>query len=113
MCHDPKMYPDPMAFNPARFFNLSPEDSKSKDPCNFVFGFGRRICVGLKFSDNTIFLALASILACFNISKKVVNGKEIIPEVEYPHFVGHPKPFQCDVVLRSREADALIAATAA
>lgn len=112
MCHDPKMYPDPMIFDPARFLNLTAEESKSKDPSNFVFGFGRRICAGLTFGDNVVFLAVASILTCFNIRKSVLNGKEITPEVEYPHFVGHPKSFQCDVILRSLEADALIAATA-
>lgn len=112
MCHDQNMYPDPMTFKPGRFLNLSAEESRAKDPRNFVFGFGRRICVGLTFGENVVFLSLASILACFYIRKKVVNGKEIVPEAEYSHFVGHPQPFHCDVVLRSREAEALIAAVA-
>lgn len=112
MCHDPEMYPDPLTFNPARFLGLSPEESKAKDPRNFAFGFGRRICVGQTFGDNVVFLSLASILASFNICKKVVGAREIIPEVEYPHFVGRPKPFQCTVTLRSREGGAPIALTA-
>jgi hypothetical protein len=112
MCHDPELYTDHMSFNPARFLHLSPEESKAKDPRNFAFGFGRRICVGQVFGDNAVYITIASILACFDIRKKIVNGQEIIPEVEYPHFVGHPKEFDCEVVLRSKAAGNLIASTA-
>jgi len=112
MCHDPEMYLDHMTFNPARFLNLSPEDNKAKDPRKFAFGFGRRVCVGQIFGDNAVYITIASILACFDIRKKVVNGQEIIPEVEYPHFVGHPKEFECEVVLRSQATGSLIASTA-
>jgi len=110
MCHDPEMYPDHMAFKPSRFLNLSKEESKTTDPRNFAFGFGRRICVGQTFGDNAVYLSVACLIACFNIRKKVVDGKEITPDVEYPHFVGHPKPFQYEVTLRSAEAGALVTA---
>jgi len=61
-----------------------------------------------------VYITIASILACFDIRRKIVNGKEIIPEVEYPHFVGHPKEFECEVVLRSnlKAAGGLIASAA-
>jgi cytochrome P450 len=36
--HDPKVYSDPMSFNPARFLGLA----KEQDPREVCFGFGRR-----------------------------------------------------------------------
>ena len=38
MTHDPKVYKNPMEFNPDRFLGDSPE----QDPKDMVFGFGRR-----------------------------------------------------------------------
>jgi len=90
MCHNPEFYIDHMSFNPGRFFNLSREESKAKDPRNFIFGFGHRTCVGQIFGDNAVYIIVASILACFDICKKAVDAKE-----------GHPKEFPCEVSPRS------------
>jgi len=111
MLHDPEVYPEPMSFKPQRFADLSAEESQAKDPRNFVFDFGPRVCVGALFADNALFIALASILACFDIRKKTVDGREINVEVEYKQYIGRPAPFQCDVVLRSHATGALIDAT--
>ena len=51
--------------------------------CNFY-----RICPGLYLAENSLFLATATILYVFNISKaKDGNGAEIIPPIEYDGFV--------------------------
>ena len=39
---DPNLYPNPDAFQPERFYNLSPEEAERLDPRDIVFGFGRR-----------------------------------------------------------------------
>lgn len=108
MCHDPEMYSDPSSFNPSRFLDFSPEKSKVMDPRNFVFGFGRRICPGQSLGENIIFLCITSVLACFDIKRKVVDGKEVMPTIDFPHFVGRPQPFDCEISLRSQEAAALV-----
>lgn len=135
MLHDPKLYPDPLTFNPDRFWNLSESEMAEKDPRNFMFGFGRRVCVGQYLADAALYLAISSLLATFSVSKaKDANGKEIIPEVSYTGFVGfvqfplvdddefsnsllaigfhsvsrHPKPFQCVVKPRSKKAVSVI-----
>lgn len=100
MLHDPEVYPDPFTFNPNRYRIDSDIDFIQEDPRKFAFGFGRRICVGQYFADDTIWITLVSILASFDIQRKVLNGEEIVPQVNYPQFVGHPMPFECDITLR-------------
>lgn len=113
MLQDPEMYPSPKIFDPSRFLSSSTEStSLNPDPRTYVFGFGRRICVGNLFADNVLFISIASILACFDIKKKVVDGKEVVPEVKYLKHIGRPEPFVCDITLRSETAGALISAVA-
>ncbi|KAJ7057142.1 cytochrome P450 [Mycena amicta] len=74
--HDAEMYPDPFAFDPSRFLG----DKQQRDPYDFVFGFGRRVCPGAPLAEETIFLAVANTLALFNISKALdAAGNEIDP----------------------------------
>jgi hypothetical protein len=55
-----------------------------------------------------VFLALASIISCLNIRRAIVDGKEVEPRVSYPHFVGHPAPFEAQIEMRDRVSQALI-----
>lgn len=65
-------------------------------------------CIGENFADALVYLTLASVIATFNISRPVINGEEMVPEVSYPHFVGHPGPFESRITLRDSVAKALI-----
>ncbi|KAF8550950.1 cytochrome P450 [Imleria badia] len=104
MTHDPHVYPDPTRFNPHRFSGQSP----CPDPRSFVFGFGRRRCIGEGFAESLVFLTIASIISCFNIKRVIVDGKEVEPRVSYPYLVGHPAPFEARVELRDSVSQALI-----
>lgn len=108
MLRDREMYPNPEVFQPERFENLTQEESKRIDPRNIAFGFGRRLCVGALFADNALYMALVTILACFDIRKQVIDGREIDPLVDYPKFIGQPAPFFCKINVRSEAAHALI-----
>jgi hypothetical protein len=66
-----------ISFNPARFLSLSAEESDAGDPRNFAFGLA-----AILVSVDIVYIAVASLLACFKIRRKVVHGKEIIPNVE-------------------------------
>lgn len=85
MLHDEKMYPNPEVFDPTRW--LTPDGQLVKmnpDPLDLSFGFGRRICPGRHFAYDTIFIAVAHMLATFEITKAIdADGNTITPKGEY------------------------------
>ncbi|PBK80553.1 cytochrome P450 [Armillaria gallica] len=99
--HDEDTFPDPSEFRPERY--LDPESGAS-EIVESAFGFGRRICPGMYLAENSVFLAIATLLAVFDISKAVdpVTGEDITPDVEYDGFISHPRPFRCKIQPRSR-----------
>ncbi|KAK7448457.1 cytochrome p450 [Stygiomarasmius scandens] len=66
MTHDPSVYENPDQFIPERHLR---EDGQF-DSINSIlgYGFGRRVCVGRYMADDTVWLAIASVLATVNIS---------------------------------------------
>ncbi|KAJ7596428.1 cytochrome P450 [Mycena floridula] len=108
MSRDESIYPDPEVFNPDRFFN--PDGTLNDDDVIFTFGFGRRICVGRHLAQATMFLAIASFLSTFNITKaKDVDGNDVPVVERYSDgVVAQPHSFECSITPRSAQAVALI-----
>ncbi|KAJ6621540.1 cytochrome P450 [Mycena sp. CBHHK59/15] len=107
------MYPDPYAFKPERFL-LDGKPNPDVRNSDAAFGFGRRICPGRYMATSSMWIAIVSMLATFDITKAVGDdGKVIEPTYEFfPGFVSMPLPFKCSIIPRSQEAVALIRATA-
>ncbi|EIM84314.1 cytochrome P450 [Stereum hirsutum FP-91666 SS1] len=107
--HDESVYgPDANDFNPDRYLN-NPDLPEPEA----VFGFGRRICPGRFMARESVWLAVASILATLKIEKAVDDqGKEIEPVDDHMSgIVAYPLPFKCNVKPRSLTAEKLIMAT--
>lgn len=92
MLHDPDTYPKPDEFNPWRFLKTKDErfgpnvelNDDILDPAAAVFGFGRRFCPGRWMVYETLWIAIASILATFDISpEKDEHGNPITADVAY------------------------------
>ncbi|KAF9261282.1 cytochrome P450 [Marasmius fiardii PR-910] len=109
--HDPNIYPNPMKFDPDRFFG-GPTNSNEKhsrridsettnpDPTLFAFGFGRRSCPGIRFAETSLLLCMARILAKFTIRlpSPVPDPSKF---VEFTSGItSHIKPFE--IQIRSR-----------
>ncbi|KAF9484256.1 cytochrome P450, partial [Pholiota conissans] len=108
MTRDPIKYKNPEEFNPDRFFDENNE--LNKDDMMFTFGFGRRICPGRHMASATMFLAIATTLAAFDIRPpKDASGNEISLDVQYSGgMLNHPLPFQCSITPRSDRMKQLI-----
>ncbi|KNZ73173.1 O-methylsterigmatocystin oxidoreductase, partial [Termitomyces sp. J132] len=107
MALDEKVYTDAQAFNPSRYLPL-PEGNH--EPYPHPFGFGRRICPGRHLADASVWIAMASILATFDILKPIgSDGKEITPEVKFSTGItSQPSTFYCHIRPRNDQARDLI-----
>ncbi|KAF9074000.1 cytochrome P450 [Rhodocollybia butyracea] len=109
--HNEEEYPEPHLFNPSRFLDadgkLNPD---IKDPASAVFGFGRRICPGRHIALASLWIAIASILACYTIEPDLdEDGNPIPPKAEWysgPTLFNHPLAFKCRFVPRSKDVEA-------
>ncbi|KAF9061653.1 cytochrome P450 [Rhodocollybia butyracea] len=111
MLHDEVIYgPDTHLFNPERF--LTPDgkvDPEVKHP-EMLFGFGRRQCPGMDMAESSIWMTIASLLACFDIVKAVDRkGRPIEPVEEYSSgMVCRPQLFKCSIQPRSPRVETLV-----
>ncbi|KAJ7617258.1 cytochrome P450 [Roridomyces roridus] len=110
--HDETMYPDPHIFKPERFLLNGKLNPAVKDP-QAAFGFGRRVCPGRHLAESSMWIAVVSILAVFDISKAVgENGQVHEPSYEYGDgILSSPVPFICLIRPRSEPAAKLVEAT--
>jgi cytochrome P450 len=104
--HDPEVHADPGLFDPGRFL----EPRNEPDPQTELFGYGRRICPGRFFADNSIYLNIVQSLAAFNIRKAVDSaGKEIeVNAKPKPGLLTYPTQFDFRVEPRSEKHVQLI-----
>jgi len=110
MLHNEDVYPDPFRFNPDRFIKDGKINRAVRDPAHACFGFGRRICPARYMAFSSVWIAVASLIAVFDIEKAVdEEGNVIEPNHEYlSALVCIPKPFKCSIRPRSKEAEILI-----
>ncbi|KAI0365461.1 cytochrome P450 [Pilatotrama ljubarskyi] len=115
MLHDESDYADPDDFNPDRFLPTPDKPSGEPDPARAAFGFGRRVCPGRFFADDTLFLTIASLLHVFAISvPDDSESKETIRNVRWNSgLVSHPTPFPARFEPRFEGAPDLVHAAAA
>lgn len=91
--HDPEVYDDPPVFRPERFlkrtgpgkfdYALNPS---VRDPVKIAFDWERRACPGQHIAYDSMWFAVASVLATFNIEKACDKyGNPITP----PEVLGY------------------------
>jgi len=108
--HDPTLFPSPSSFLPTRWLTPSGtlrENLPDLRDNTVSFGFGRRICPGRDFANNTMWIDMTYLLWAFEFERaKDADGKEIVPgemELEDHGLAIHPAPFPC--VLKPRRGE--------
>ncbi|KAI0088573.1 cytochrome P450 [Irpex rosettiformis] len=116
MNRDPSIYPDFDVFRPERFLDesgaveTSPPNARQSG--HATFGFGRRICIGMHFADQALFIAIATMLWAFDIKPPVnKNGDVVIPPTDQWVDAGtavRSAPFECRFSVRSSDAQTVL-----
>ncbi|XP_059172334.1 cytochrome P450 3A24-like [Physella acuta] len=98
---DPKHYPDPEKFDPERF---SEENKAKRDPMAFMpFGYGPRICIGMRLALLEMKIALATLLRKVRVElseeTEPKKGEDVVVRAEA--IMKTEKPVKLAVKLRS------------
>ncbi|KAG2035024.1 cytochrome P450 [Suillus americanus] len=106
MAQDEAKYPNPDVFRPERFFTANGQ--LNDDTVDFIFGFGRRVCVGRYFANASLWISMVSLLATFRFMRPLDNeGKEVDPVFRWSTGLSsHPESLPCRVVPRHPEMTA-------
>ncbi|KAL1754631.1 cytochrome P450 [Schizophyllum commune] len=105
------VYPDPHEFRPERFLNPDGTlNDQVPNPCDLVFGFGRRVCVGRELAYTSVWLTIACVLRVYKVGK--VPGDNPSSRLCTVGLGLAPARFRCTFTPRDAEAEALMEATA-
>jgi cytochrome P450 len=82
--HDPALYGDDAAnFNPERFLDaqgkIIPGPAETREEGHSTFGFGKRTCVGKHVANDSLFLAMATMLWAGNLERVRDQSGEEVP----------------------------------
>ncbi|TDZ33336.1 O-methylsterigmatocystin oxidoreductase [Colletotrichum spinosum] len=106
--HDSSIYRDPEVFRPERHLSIE-SNQPEMDPRKFVFGFGRRVCPGRVFAENTLFLDFAQSLAVFNFEKPIVNGQVMEQKLDsMPGTISHVGAYETRIRPRSAQHEGMV-----
>ncbi|XP_067133429.1 cytochrome P450 3A8-like isoform X2 [Centruroides vittatus] len=85
--HDPRYWKNPWKFDPDRF---APEDKQDFNPSTFFpFGLGPRICIGMRFAQIEVKLAMARVI--LNYKLLTCEETEIPLQLICPTVIINPK----------------------
>jgi len=104
-CHwaisqDPVAFPEPDTFDPQRW--IDDDGQIRKHMSSFPYGYGRRVCPGQHFANNSLYLNLALLLWSFRIAQRA--DKPIDVSAFTDSVVSHAAPFEVEFAPRMAEA---------
>ncbi|KAI0654156.1 cytochrome P450 [Cubamyces menziesii] len=103
---------NPDSFNPDRYLPTPEKPDGEPDPARAAFGFGRRICPGRFFAEDSLFLTIASMLHVFTISHpESLSGNDALEGITWSSgLVSHPSAFAVNFTPRFHSAPDVVRA---
>ncbi|KAJ3520043.1 hypothetical protein NMY22_g12920 [Coprinellus aureogranulatus] len=98
--HDPELFERPHDFVPERYLKNGEIDPSVPDATYAVFGYGRRICPGMHFSNDALFMFMTGFLSTFNISAPLDEAGKPIRQALYQMdipVIARAAPFECKI----------------
>ncbi|XP_071454081.1 methyl farnesoate epoxidase-like [Hetaerina americana] len=89
IAHDPDKWNKPYEFRPERF--IDENGQIIRDEVSLNFGYGKRLCIGVSFAKNCLFLFFGALIANFEF--RFVPGEPLPSTVSLPGFTTSPQPF--------------------
>ncbi|KAI0681721.1 cytochrome P450 [Cytidiella melzeri] len=113
---DSAVYPDFEAYRPERFLDATGKIEVTPPGTHQMghvsYGFGRRNCPGMYFANQSLFIAIATLLWALDIRAPVdEQGNAIMPTTTDCVDLGivvAPAPFKCRITPRFPEAQAIL-----
>ncbi|KAJ7128462.1 cytochrome P450 [Mycena epipterygia] len=108
MTLDENIYSNPTAFLPERYL---PKPVGNAEPhFSGKFGFGRRVCTGKYLAENSLWIAIVTMLASCTLNKPIdQDGNIITPEVVMSHgLASHPLEIPCIIKPRTLRSEGII-----
>ncbi|RPD61614.1 cytochrome P450 [Lentinus tigrinus ALCF2SS1-6] len=109
--HDLDIFEAPDEFRPERFIRDGKLDVSVRDPARYIFGYGRRICPGRHFAEESLFINIACALHVFDIGPPLDHTTgapiAIVPDVT-DGLLSYPTDCRCTVTPRSAQVESLI-----
>ncbi|RYC56736.1 hypothetical protein CHU98_g9465 [Xylaria longipes] len=114
---DESRYPNPRVFNPERFLSdtqSAAEAARNPNPKardHFVFGSGRRICLGMHIAERSLFIAIARMMWAFEFHpEKDSQGNDVLPDGETltEGLSVRPQRFKAQIVPRDADRAQMI-----
>ncbi|KAK7462288.1 hypothetical protein VKT23_007888 [Stygiomarasmius scandens] len=88
------------------------KDDRSEGHEHFAYGFGHRMCAGRHIANNSLFIAIATVLWTMRLEpEKDIDGSPLTPDMNSEvmnGFVMRPPPFEFTATPRFYDADVLI-----
>ncbi|PBK98021.1 cytochrome P450 [Armillaria gallica] len=119
MSRDPDTFKDPDCFIPESFLK---NGVLHDDVPDLMWGFGKRVCTGRVFAESTLWIAIACVLAAYNLTKdghvrkQYTNSRlfmwafitRVILLYKLKFSFRRPLPFKCSFCLRFPEVKVMI-----
>lgn len=113
---NPELHAEPETFKPERYFKHTAPAADHFNVANpydrdhFTYGAGRRICSVVHVAERSLFINISRTLWGFNIAKKKgPDEKPVEPDRSMARgFLSVPKPFECDIFVRSPQHEKII-----